>query len=63
MTTPDAPAPAPQIDPPEPPHPDEQDTITPGWTDESDSVPIEPEPNTGDAEGAATKVATEESSG
>lgn len=63
MTTPETPAPVPHIDPPEPAHPDEQDTITPGWTDESNSVPVQPEPTATEADGAATNVATEESSG
>ena len=63
MTTPDAPAPEPQIDPPEQPHPDQQDTISPGLNDESISLPREPEPATPESDGAATDVATEEPSG
>jgi hypothetical protein len=33
------PAPTPTIDPPEPPHPDELDTVSPGLTDESGTLP------------------------
>jgi len=40
MTIPEAPKP--HIDPPEPPHPDQQDTISPGLTDESGLLPIDP---------------------
>ena len=63
MDTPEAPAPVPRVDPPEPQHPDQQDTISPGLTDESGVKPRAAEPETPDSDGAATDVATEESSG
>lgn len=56
--------PEPKIDPPEPPHPDELDTISPGLTDESGRLPRAGEPSSDDDDdGAATDVATEEPSG
>jgi hypothetical protein len=70
-TDPDLPLPGPApevtVDPPEPPHPDVLDTITPGLTDESGRLaddrqvpsPAGPPGSDGGAE-SATEVATEE---
>lgn len=61
MTIPEAPKP--RIDPPEPPHPDQQDTISPGLTDESGLLPIDPESITASPDGGATNAFTDESPG
>lgn len=63
MTTDMQPAPEPHVDSPEPPRPDQIDTVSPGLNDESPYVERQPEPSTPDHDGAATNVATEESSG
>ena len=62
MFDPDIEAPTPAIDPPEPPHPDELDTVSPGLTDDSGLLPAYAGNDEGDAgsEGAPTDVAAEE---
>ena len=65
MFDPDIEAPTPAIDPPEPPHPDALDTVSPGLTDESGLLPAydahEDEHEDGDeSESAPTEVAAEE---
>ena len=60
MTIPAAPKPC--IDPSEPPHPDQQDTISPGLTDESGLLPIDPESITASSPGDTAEAATEEPS-
>jgi len=61
MTIPEAPKP--RVDPPEPPHPDQQDTISPGLTDESGLLPIDPETIKASSPVDRAEVATEESPG
>jgi hypothetical protein len=53
-----SPLPEPSLDPPEPEHPDELDTVSPGLTDESGDVPVasDDEPDGDDV----AKVSTEE---
>lgn len=61
MTIPAAPKPC--IDPSEPPHPDQQDTISPGLTDESGLLPIKADCRVRSLPVDAAEVATEQSSG
>jgi hypothetical protein len=61
--TPLSPEPKPRIDPPEPQRPDELDTISPGLTDESGTLPRSPDEVLDLPDGAATDVSTEEPAG